>query len=158
MPSLPTQGQAAPWGVNGTEGLNPWLLTGHNSDGTNKIIRTYQLKIFDDASVITTGDGKLIFVIPPELNGLNLTDVDAFVTTNSSSGSPTVQVRNVTDAFDMLSTRITIDPNEPTSYTAAAPPVIDTAHDDVATGDLLAIDVDVAGTGAKGLGVVLVFS
>jgi hypothetical protein len=58
----------------------------------------------------------------------------------------------------MLSTAITIDANETTSYTAAAPPVIDTAHDDVATGDLIAIDVSVAGTGTKGLGVVLSFA
>ena len=28
--------------------------------------------------------------------------------------------------------------------------MIDTGNDDVATGDLVAIDVDVAGTGAKG--------
>jgi hypothetical protein len=44
---------------------------------------------------------------------------------------------------------------------AAAPAtaaVINTDYDDVATGDLIAIDVDVAGTGAKGLGVILTFS
>jgi hypothetical protein len=35
--------------------------------------------------------------------------------------------------------------------------VIDATKDDVATGDLLAVDVDVAGTGAKGLGVILSF-
>ena len=53
----------------------------------------------------------------------------------------------------MLTTKITIDASEFTSYTAAAAPVIDTGNDDVATGDLIAVDVDVAGTGAKGLGV-----
>ena len=57
----------------------------------------------------------------------------------------------------MLSTEITIDVSEFTSYTAATPPVIDTGHDGVATGDILRIDVDVAGTGAKGLIVVLTF-
>ena len=50
----------------------------------------------------------------------------------------------------MLSTRITIDINESTSYTAATPSVVDPANDDVATGDVILIDVDVAGTGAKG--------
>ena len=58
----------------------------------------------------------------------------------------------------MLTTKISIDASEFTSYTAAAAPVIDTGNDDVATGDLIAIDVDVAGTGAKGLGVILTFS
>lgn len=120
--------------------------------------RILELKVFDDATAITTGDGKLIFCVPLEFNGMNLTLAHAFVSTVSSSGLPTVQIRNVTDSVDMLSTEITIDASEFTSYTAATPPVIDGAHDDVATGDLIAIDVDVAGTGAQGLGVILTFA
>lgn len=120
-------------------------------------IRLVQIKVFDDLTTLSTGDGKVIFCVPSKYNGLNLVDADAYVTTNSSSGTPTVQIRNVTQAADMLSTRITIDANESTSYTAAAAPVIDTNNDDVATGDLIAVDVDVAGTGAKGLGVILQF-
>jgi hypothetical protein len=119
--------------------------------------RIVQVKVFDDATALSTGDGKLIFCVTPELNGYNLVDADAFVTTVSSSGTPIVQIRNVTDSVDMLSTRITIDANETTSYTAATAPVIDATHDDVVTGDLIAIDVDGAGTGAKGLGVTLSF-
>ncbi len=118
----------------------------------------YQLKIIDDATALTTGDGKLIFLIPAYLNGLNLTVAHAAVSTVSSSGAPTIQIRNVTQAADMLTTKITIDANENTSYTAATAPVIDTANDDVATGDLIAVDCDVAGTGAKGLIVYLEFA
>lgn len=116
-----------------------------------------QLKVIADTATLTTGDGQLIFAVPTALSGLVLTVAAAYVTTVSSSGTPTVQLRNVTQAADMLSTRITIDANETTSYTAATPPVIDTAHDDVTAGDLIAVDVDVAGTGAKGLGVLLSF-
>jgi hypothetical protein len=119
--------------------------------------RVVQLKVFDDAGTVTTGDGKMIFMIPLELTGMNLVDCEAFVTTVSSSGLPTVQLRNVTDAVDMLTTKISIDANENSSLTAATPPVIDTTKDDVVTGDLIAVDVDVAGTGAKGLGVLLSF-
>lgn len=118
----------------------------------------FDIKIFADDGTLSTGDGKFIFAIPSDLNGANLISAQAYVTTVSSSGTPTVQIRNVTDAVDMLSTRITIDASEYTSYTAAAASVVDTAHDDVATGDRIAIDVDVAGTGAKGLGVILEFS
>jgi len=50
---------------------------------------------------------------------------------------------------------MTNDENRPTR--GATPPVIDAANDDVATGDLIAVDVDVAGTGTKGLGVILSF-
>ena len=119
--------------------------------------RVIQVKVIDDLTTLTTGDGKVIFLVPQELNGYNLVSANAFVTTVSSSGTPTVQIRNVTDAVDMLSTRITIDASEYTSYTAAAAAVVDATYDDVATGDRLAVDVDVAGTGAKGLGIVLTF-
>jgi hypothetical protein len=119
--------------------------------------RLMEIKVMDDVTVVTTGDGKIIFCIPSCLNGFNLVAAHAFVTTVSSSGLPTVSLLNVTDSVDMLSTNITIDANEYTSYTAATSPVIDTAHDDVATGDLIEINVDVAGTGAKGLGVILSF-
>jgi hypothetical protein len=140
----------------------------YQSDGTNwanwatattagGAARVVELKVIDDATVLTTGDGKVIFCIPQVLNGTNLTAAHAFVTTVSSSGLPTIQIRNVTDSVDMLTTRITVDASEFTSYTAATAAVVDGAHDDVATGDRIAVDVDVAGTGAKGLGVILTF-
>lgn len=117
-----------------------------------------ELKVVDDLTALATGDGILTFAIPSALGGYNLTAVASYVTTVSSSGLPTVQIRNVTQTADMLSTRITIDVSEFTSYTATTPAVIDTANDDVATGDLIAVDVDVAGTGSKGLGVILTFA
>lgn len=119
---------------------------------------TIHAKIISDGSVLATGDGQFIFAISDDLDGLSLVDADAYVTTVSSSGTPTIQIRNVTDAVDMLSTRITIDASEFTSYTAAAPPVINVGNAQVTTGDLVAIDVDVAGTGARGLGVILSFA
>lgn len=117
-----------------------------------------QIKVFADTDTVTIGDGKIIIVVSDDMDGMNLVDADAAVTTVSSSGTPTVQIRNITQAADMLTTRITIDVSEFTSYTAATPPVVDTANDDVATGNLIAVDVDVAGTGAKGLIVTLSFS
>lgn len=111
-----------------------------------------------NGAALATGDGQAFFRVPSLLNGALLTAVAAHVTTVSSSGTPTVQIHNVTDAADMLSTRITIDANEKDSSTAAAAAVIDGAADDVATADELRVDVDVAGTGAKGLIVELTFT
>lgn len=142
-------------------GANNKVLTAASGESTGlkwELTKVIELKVFDDATALATGDGKLIFCVPAALNGCDLTAAHAFVTTVSSSGLPTVQIRNVTQAADMLSTRITIDVSEFTSYTATAGPAIDTGNDDVATGDLIAVDVDVAGTGAKGLGVILTFS
>jgi len=115
-------------------------------------------KVFDDATAVTTGDGKVIWSVPPELNGMNLVSVFASVSTVSSSGLPTVSIENLTDTAVMLSTLLTIDATEYDSSSAAAAAVIDTAEDDVVTGDRLEINVDTAGTGTKGLFVVLGFA
>ena len=46
----------------------------------------------------------------------------------------------------MLSTKITIDSGETGSDTAATAAVIDTANDDVATNDVIRLDVDAIST------------
>lgn len=140
-------------GTDATRAVTPDGLAG--SDFGKRVV---QIQVTDPAGdALTTGDGKAYFWVPPELNGMNLVDADACVTTVSSSGTPTVQIHNLTDTQDMLSTAITIDASEKTSYTAAAAPAINATYDDVATGDQLRIDVDVAGTGTKGLSVILSF-
>jgi hypothetical protein len=113
--------------------------------------RRVELQITDDATAVTTGDGKIIWVVPAFLTGFNLVGVESVCTTVSSSGTPEIQIHNLTDTQDMLSTRLTIDANEYTSATAATAAVINTTYDDVATGDRLRVDVDTAGTGTKGL-------
>jgi hypothetical protein len=57
----------------------------------------------------------------------------------------------------MLSTKLTIDVGDFDSKDAAAAAVIDLTKDDVATGDQVNVDIDVAGTGTKGLIVVMTF-
>jgi len=116
-------------------------------------------------TVVTTGDGKAYLRINSDLNGMNLVSVSIAVITTSSSGLPTVQLArgrqsSATSAHtfaDMLSTKVTIDATEYDSKDATTPAVIDTANDDVATGDLIRIDVDVAGTGTAGLILTLAF-
>jgi hypothetical protein len=102
---------------------------------------------------VTTGDGKAYITIPAKYNGWVLSAVHARVKT---AGSLTMQIHNVTDSMDMLSTPLTIDAGEYGSDTAAVPAVINTSNDDVASYDLLRIDVD-AVSGAVGLIVQLEF-
>ena len=116
------------------------------------------IKVFSDTQTVTTGDGKFIFEVSEDMDGMNLVDVETYVTTVSSSGLPTVQIRNVTQTADMLTTKVSIDASEKNSKDAATSAVIDTGNDDVAWGDHIAIDQDVAGTGAKGEGVILTFA
>ena len=79
--------------------------------------------------------------------------VRAFVST-VGGGDIVVQVRNVTQAHDFLTTRVTIDSGDFTSLTSGTPAAINMANAVVADGDLIAIDVDDDGGGdAEGLGV-----
>lgn len=124
----------------------------------------YQIKVFADANAgsgslptsvttVAVGDGKFIFAVPDDLALSFLWDCFCYVTTVGSS-IIRVQLRNVTQAQDMLSTRMEIETGEFTSYTATVQRVINVANSQVERGDLIAIDVDDAGGGvAKGLGV-----
>lgn len=96
------------------------------------------------------------FYIPEDFDGKIIKSVHIACHTPSLSGKPTVQIHNETQGWDVLSTRATIDVGEDTSYTAAVQPVVDTDYHEVSTGDFIRIDVDVAGTGAKGLDVIIV--
>lgn len=98
----------------------------------------------DETTAITTGTGKAYIRAP---FALTLTGVRANLNTASSSGVPTVDI-NV-NGSTILSTKLTIDANELTSVTAATPAVISSGV--IADDDQISFDIDVAGTGAKGL-------
>ncbi len=108
--------------------------------------QSLQAVVFGFATNTATGDGKYYLTIPEELNGMNLVGVHARVITAGTTNTTDIQIANVTDTVDMLSTKLTIDSAETSSSTAAAPAVIDTTKDDVATNDLLRIDVDAVST------------
>ena len=121
--------------------------------------RGYTIALLDNltAPTVVDGLGSFYFPIPAQIDGYNLVDADVVLAAASTDGTPTFQIYNVTQTVDMLTTAITVDLTELTSYTAAAQPVIDAANDDVATGDQLRFDCDVAGTSALGCTFILVF-
>jgi hypothetical protein len=100
----------------------------------------------DETTALTTGDGKATFRMP---YAMTLTGVRASLTTASSSGAVTVNIR--AGGTDVLSTALTIDQSELTSATAATPAVIDGAQDDLTADEEIKVDIDGAGTGAAGL-------
>ena len=126
--------------------------------GSNFGERVLQIIVFERATDVATGDGKADFHIPSTLSGMNLVEVHAEVITAGTTGTTDIQIANVTQAADMLSTKLTIDSGESGSDTAAAAAVIDGTNDDVATNDMLRIDVDAISTTApKGLIITLTF-
>ena len=132
----------------------------HRCNGPDPIPVLVHLKIFTDTTAVAAGDDARRFVVTDDLGGTRLRSVHASVTT-VGSGATVVQVHNLTNADDLLSTRTTIDASETTSYTAATPHVVDTTGTPpinyITRGDVLRIDVDTAGSGAKGLEVLLEF-
>jgi len=134
-------------GTSATLAVTPDSLAG--SYAGTKVI---EVVVFDYTTDATTGDGKAYFTIPPSVGGMDLVGIHGRVITAGTTGTLTIQLRNVTQATDFLSTRLTIDSAETGSDTAAAAAVIDTANDDVAAYDLIAVDSDVIHTTAsKGL-------
>lgn len=105
----------------------------------------YITALLNTSAPLTVGDNAFQFRIPAALNGWNIVTVAA-TRALGATGVPSLQLRNITDGVDVLSTPITIDSGETDSSTAATPAVIDTSKDDVATADRFAIDVDNAGT------------
>lgn len=148
-------------GTDATRAVTPDSLAG-SVFGTKEVI----IPVFLYDYAVTTGDGKVYVTLPSTLNGMNLVDVRANLgVAPSTSGTPTIQIArgrraSATSALsfvDVLSTRITIDANEYDSKDATTSAVIDTANDDIATGDVYRIDIDVAGTGTKGLDIICLF-
>jgi len=113
--------------------------------------------VLDPTVALSVGDGKAYFRISELLSGMKLIRVGAAVVTASSSGTPTIQIARIRggSATDMLLTKITLDANEVDSSTAAISAVIDSANNELKTADQIRIDIDVAGTGTKGLMITL---
>jgi len=122
--------------------------------------RYVQMVVADFTADIAEGNGKFYFHVPAGLNGMDLVEVHAKVITVGSGSTVDVQIHNLTDTSDMLSTSLTIDNGELDSKDAATAAVINGSEDDVVTNDVIRIDVDGNGgdtTVAKGLIVTLGF-
>jgi hypothetical protein len=107
----------------------------------------------DETTDITTGDAKVTFRAPFAFTIHKIPR--ASLSTASSSGLPEVDIRNGADSI--FSTKLTIDANETTSTTATTAAVLDTDHTAVSDDAEIKIDIDTAGTGAKGLKVYLYY-
>jgi hypothetical protein len=119
------------------------------ASGSSTFPVAIQVAASDEVTSITAGVSKLTFRAP---YAFTLTGARASLSTASSSGNPVIDVNK--NGTSVLSTKISIDATEKTSVTAATPPVISTSA--FADDDEITIDVDTAGTGAKGLKVTLI--
>jgi hypothetical protein len=137
-------------GTDAGRAVSPDSLAGSNL-GT-KVVTV----MLNGADLLTTSH-KAKFIVPASMNLMNLISCTFQLGIDgssgaSSSGSVTITVQNATTS--MLTTSPVATANNYTPTTAA---VIDTAHDDVATGNVIYIEVSGAGTGVTYATVVLEF-
>lgn len=125
--------------VNNFRGME--IVDPPSYDNTEVLI----IPIGDETSNITTGTAKVTFHMPYEFS---LLKVKAGLSTASSSGNPTFDLND--DGASVFSTTISIDANERFSDTAGTTAVLTSTPRIIASGSVMTIDIDNAGTGAKG--------
>lgn len=134
----------------GTEGEYLRVIAGVTNWGHGDL-QSFIVALSDLITNIAVGTGKGYFYAPYDFV---ITEVQAALFVAQTAGSLVTVDANV-NGTSILTTRITIDNNEKTSATAAAPPVI--ASPNVVKGDLVTFDLDTVGTaGAKGLQAVII--
>lgn len=127
-----------------------------NIAGSYAGAKTVEIVVVVAGDDVTVGDDKIRFIVPDSWDGMNLTRVAMTHVTAGTTNTCDVQLYNLTDSVDMLSTKLTTDSTEKSSRTATTPAVIDTTKDDLSAGDEIRIDVDaVHTTEAKGLNIEL---
>lgn len=110
----------------------------------------YFIPIGDEVTSLTTGTIKETFRMP---FAMTLTEVPKVsLSQASTSGTPTIDINEA--GVSILSTKITVDVSEKTSFTAAVPGVL---SDTLLANDAeMTVDIDVSGTLATGLKIYLV--
>lgn len=134
-------------------GTNGHVLVAASGESTGLIWQgspeVIGIAVSDEETALTTGTAKVTFRMP---FAMTLTAVRASLTTASTSGTPTFDINE--GGTSILGTKLSIDANEKTSTTAAsAATITDSALADDAE---ITIDIDTAGTGAKGAKVYLI--
>lgn len=137
----------------------------------------YEIKLFadrgaldgnlpDSAIVVSDGDGKFMLVIPPDLNNANLTLAEAGI---SAAAGVDVEIEVINVGPDpsspattnMLLSPITISTGDFVSFTpgsSVGTTPVDTANNDVLSGDWISLNVIAGGADtAEGLAVMLDF-
>jgi hypothetical protein len=105
----------------------------------------FGVAVSDETTALTTGTAKVTFYAPHDFT---LSDIWAGLSAQSTSGLPAFNVKK--NGTTIFSTTLTIDANEDTSLTAATSYAFTTSPTKFAKGDKITIDIDTAGTGAKG--------
>lgn len=136
-------------GTDATRAVSPDGLAGSSIFGRKAIALMWDAP----GTSSTAGTKKVHFHVPPSMNGMDLVYVHAELATAGTTGTEVYDINK--NGTTMLSTKLSIDSGETGSDTAATAAVIDTTADDVATNDVISVDVDSIHSGTAGKGAVV---
>ena len=125
-------------GTDATRAVTPDWLAGSNIFGR----KGFTVIAVDSTTDVSVADGKAYVAIPECMNWMNLVRANAVVNTAGTTNATTIDIYNITDSHDMLSTAISIA----SGWTVGTAWTVDASYDDVATNDVLRIDVTSAST------------
>lgn len=137
------------WDPGGGEGLyvyydEEWHLLGYTPPDIAPNLTLILIVVSDDINALTSGKEKATFRMPFHFQLLR---IKASLTAASTYGYVAVDVNQF--GASIFSTQITLEETEETTETAASPSVM--RNDLFGDDDEITIDVDSAGTGARGL-------
>jgi len=156
-----------------TDSAGNFACGSDETGGAASAVKEIAVVPFDFATETSIGDGAYYIHVGDQLDGRNLTSVQAAIISTGITGTLDIDLAKCNALVvgspctastpgavieDMLSTNLTIDTLENNSGDAAAAAVIDTSFDDVSEDDFIRVDIDgVHTTKAKGLIVTLGF-
>jgi hypothetical protein len=112
------------------------------------------LKVFDHETEVSSGDGKMYWVVTDEFDGATITDINLYVPVKGASGATAVDIYNVTDAQSVAPVDgASLAYNYFSTYDSGDTVTI--ANGALSAGDRIRIDVDSVAPGAKGLDVII---
>lgn len=128
------------------------------SDATSKIgqiIKEAIVQVYHPDSAISTGNGKAFLPCTEEMSGMNLVTIGGYLATAATSGTVQVQIYNMGSNVDVLSAGDLLewDATEKDTGTATSAAVINTSNDGIVLGEAWRVDIDAAGSGAKGMSI-----
>lgn len=105
-------------------------------DGLTHILRYVTVPLCNDGTACAVGSGSTFF-IGSEFNNYKITEISLCASDTGTTGSMTIQLKNVVDNVLVLSTALTLDSGERCTATADVPAVINTSNQTVTTNDIL---------------------
>lgn len=123
---------------------------------TDKVV---QLNVTSARTFVVTGNNQAQFVVPPSLSGYVLTSAHAYVTTTGTGNTTDIMLTRTRSgsSVNMLTSGLRIDTGENGTDTASNAYVINTSNDDVASYDVIGVNVTGSHTvPARGLIVTMV--